>query len=94
MKITVLTLQVKEYDYNLLEQHLVKHGWVKVPRQHIYRKKFHGLEVEVKEHLPSFSMDVTLHVSAKNPKGIRLNEICKIVEELEQMDVTPDIDED
>ncbi len=94
MKIISITLQLKEYDYDLYEEQLEKSGWVKLPDQRVYRKMFGEMETEVREHLPTFSREVTLRVSAKNPKGISLDQINQIIEELHRADLTEDVEED
>jgi hypothetical protein len=94
VKIISFTLQLKEYDYDLYEQRLEKNGWVKMPDQRVYRKMFGEMETEVREHLPAFSGEVTLRVSAKNPKGISKEQIDQIIDALYSADLTADKEKD
>lgn len=90
MKVTSVLLNIKEEDFELYEDQLTKHGWSKIGGQPIFRKICAGTEVEVKEHIPTFSADVYLTVSARNDEGITFETIHAILEELRQADKTPD----
>lgn len=90
MKITSLSLQIEEKDYELYEEELCKCGWQKIGDQHIYRKTFGDTEVELKEHIPTFSSEVTLKVSARNENGIQLEILTQLLQELKNSDRTAD----
>lgn len=90
MKITSIQLRIEEEDYELYEEEMLKNGWSKLGDQHVYRKKFGETEVEVKEHVPTFSPDVTLLVTARNEKGIPFDRLTTMLEELRKLDKTED----
>ncbi|PTM59435.1 hypothetical protein [Desmospora activa] len=90
MKVTSVFLNIKEEDFELYEEQLTKMGWNKIGGQPIFRKIYAGTEVEVKEHVPTFSADVYLTVSARNSEGITFETIHAILEELRQADKTSD----
>ncbi|SMO49821.1 hypothetical protein [Melghirimyces algeriensis] len=90
MKVTSVLLNIKEDDYDLYEEELTRLGWTKVGDQAVFRKTYGDTEVEVKEHIPTFSADVYLTVSARNEKGITFESINQILQELRDADNTPD----
>ncbi|OYD07710.1 hypothetical protein [Paludifilum halophilum] len=90
MKVTSVLLNIKEEDFELYEEELIRMGWEKIGDQRVFRKMYGETEVEVKEHIPTFSADVYLTVSARNDKGIKVESIHKIVDALKEADKTPD----
>ncbi|PTX64928.1 hypothetical protein C8P63_101149 [Melghirimyces profundicolus] len=90
MKVTSVLLNIKEEDYDLYEEELTRLGWKKIGDQPVFRKKYGETEVEVKEHIPTFSADVYLTVSARNERGITFESINEILKELREADKTPD----
>jgi hypothetical protein len=90
MKVTSVLLTVKEKDFELYEEELLKMGWNKIGGQPIFRKAVGETEVEVKEHIPTFSADVSLLVSARNDNGITFETIHAILDELREADKTDD----
>ncbi|MBD1371197.1 hypothetical protein IC620_02340 [Hazenella sp. IB182357] len=90
MRITSLSLNIKEDDYELYESELCKKGWQKIGGQHVYRKAFQDTEVELKEHVPTFGTEITLKVSARNEDGIELNILSDLLAELANADKTED----
>lgn len=90
MKITSVLLNIKEEDFDLYEEELRRLGWKKIGGQPVFRKTYGETEVEVKEHIPTFSADVYLTVTARNENGIHYDNVTKILQELREADKTPD----
>ncbi|MFC4076692.1 hypothetical protein [Salinithrix halophila] len=90
MKVTSVLLNIKEEDFDLYEEELTAMGWKKVGNQPVFRKAYGETEVEVKEHIPTFSAEVYLTVSARNSEGITIESIHDILRELKEADKTPD----
>lgn len=90
MKITSLSLDIREQDFEVYEEALIEKGWKKVKGQHIYQKTFGETEVEIREHIASFSAEVTLKLTARNDQGIQLDRLIQLLNELEKADRTPD----
>lgn len=92
MKITSLSLDIREQDFEVYEEALVEKGWEKVEDQHIYQKTFGETEVEIREHIAAFSTEVTLKLTARNDQGMKLDRIIQLLNELEKADRTRDQD--
>ncbi|MCS1350509.1 hypothetical protein [Mechercharimyces sp. CAU 1602] len=90
MKVTSIDMRIEEDDFDLYEQELTRCGWEKVKNQPIFRKIYGDTEVEVKETIPRFSGDVYFTVSARNKRGIDPRELHRILDELNQADITID----
>ncbi|SFS81463.1 hypothetical protein [Marininema halotolerans] len=90
MKVTSVLLNIQEADFDLYQEELVNLGWSKINNQRVFRKTFDETEVEVREHLPTFSADLYLSVSARNHDGIKQSTIERIFHELRKADKTPD----
>lgn len=90
MKITSLSLDIREKDFEEYEETLIQKGWKKVKGQHIYQKTFGETEVEIREHIAAFSAEVTLKLTARNEQGIKLDRIIQLLQELDKADHTPD----
>ncbi|GGA36054.1 hypothetical protein GCM10007416_06160 [Kroppenstedtia guangzhouensis] len=90
MKVTSVLLNIKEEDYDLYEEELARLGWERIGGQAVYRKKYGTTEAEVKEHIPTFSADVYLTVTARNEEGITFDTINQILKELQEADKTAD----
>ena len=68
MKITSLSLDIREKDFEEYEETLIQRGWKKVKGQHTYQKTFGETEVEIREHIAAFSAEVTLKLTARNER--------------------------
>ncbi|GGE14898.1 hypothetical protein GCM10011571_15530 [Marinithermofilum abyssi] len=90
MKVTRVQLHIEEEDFDLYEEELMRMGWSKMDSQAVFRKTFGETEVEVKEHIPTFSADLYFTVSARNEKGITMESIHAILDELSRADKTKD----
>jgi len=91
MKITTMTIHIRERDLTEYEDNLIKMGWEQV-RKHIYRKNFGDTSVEIQERLPVFGTVVELVATFHNPNGCAVEDISKLLEELQVADETPDHD--
>lgn len=90
LKVTSILLNIKEEDFELYEEELIHRGWSKIGDRPVFRKMIDETEVEIKEHIPTFSADVYLTVTARNENGIKNQTVYRILDELRDADKTED----
>ena len=84
MKITTMTVHIKDEEFAKYEKALIKLGWEQ-PRRHIFRKTFGNTSVEIREYLRTFGSNYELVVTFHNPNGCSIEVIALMLAELKQI---------